>query len=174
MNLEDARAARLFTLVKDAKSQADCLIVSSHWGPNWGYQPPNSHVAFGRALVDAGADVVYGHSAHIFRGIEVRHGRPIVYSTGDFVDDYAVDEIERNDESFAFMLDFQDGAVRDICLYPTLMSDFRSRRADPAEARRIAAKMRFLCDQLGTPSAWDSVGNCLVVRVSEAAERAVH
>jgi poly-gamma-glutamate synthesis protein (capsule biosynthesis protein) len=122
--------------------------------------------------VDAGADVVYGHSAHIFRGIELRHGRPILYSTGDFVDDYAVDEIESNDQSFAFMLNFQDGAVRDIFLYPTLISDFSARRADPAEARRIAGKMRWLCDQLGTPSAWDSAENCLVVRVSEAAERA--
>jgi hypothetical protein len=83
-----------------------------------------------------------------------------------------VDEIERNDESFAFILDFQDGAVREILLYPTLISDFRARRADPAEARRIAGKMRWVCDQLGTPSAWDSAENCLVVRVSEVAERA--
>ena len=66
----------------------------------------------------------------------------------------------------------KDGAVREILLYPTLISDFRARRADPAEARRIAGKMRWLCDQLGTPSAWDSAENCLVVRVSEVAERA--
>ena len=83
-----------------------------------------------------------------------------------------MDEIERNDESFAFILDFQDGAVREILLYPTLISDFRARRADPAEARRIAGKMTWVCDQLGTPSAWDSAENCLVVRVSEVAERA--
>jgi poly-gamma-glutamate capsule biosynthesis protein CapA/YwtB (metallophosphatase superfamily) len=122
VNLDDPRARQLLQFVTDIRPQTDCLIVSCHWGPNWDYRPPNSHIVFGHALVDAGADVVYGHSAHVFRGIEVYRGRPILYSTGDFIDDYAVDEIERNDESFIFVLDFLDGAVREISLYPTIIS----------------------------------------------------
>src|SRR3977135_2214977 len=34
------------------------LVISAHWGGNWGYRPPEEHVVFGRALIDAGADVV--------------------------------------------------------------------------------------------------------------------
>jgi poly-gamma-glutamate capsule biosynthesis protein CapA/YwtB (metallophosphatase superfamily) len=171
VNLDDPRGRQLLEFVTDIKSQVDCLIVSCHWGPNWDYRPPNSHIVFGHALVDAGADVVYGHSAHVFRGIEVYRGRPILYSTGDFIDDYAVDEIERNDESFIFVLDFLDGAVREISLYPAIISEFRARRADPEEARRISTKMQRLCSQFRTPCAWSSVQNRLIVRVSEAAER---
>jgi poly-gamma-glutamate capsule biosynthesis protein CapA/YwtB (metallophosphatase superfamily) len=43
---------------------ADLLVVFIHWGPNWGWRPSASIRALGRALVDAGADVVFGHSAH--------------------------------------------------------------------------------------------------------------
>jgi poly-gamma-glutamate capsule biosynthesis protein CapA/YwtB (metallophosphatase superfamily) len=160
---DDPRAARLFTRVAETKSHADCVIVSCHWGSNWGYVPPDSHVTFGRALVDAGADVVYGHSAHVFRGIEIWRGRPILHGTGDFVDDYAIDEIERNDESFVFILDFQDGALRNIFLHPSMIADLRARRADPEEAQRIAMKMRWLCDRLGTPCEWDPAQSRLVV-----------
>jgi poly-gamma-glutamate synthesis protein (capsule biosynthesis protein) len=38
-----------------------------------------------RAAVDAGADVVVGHHAHILRGIEVYRGRPIFHGLGNFV-----------------------------------------------------------------------------------------
>ena len=44
-----------------------------------------------------------------------------------------------------------------------LVSDFHARRADPTEARRVAAKMRCLCDQSGTPSTRDAVEKRLVV-----------
>jgi poly-gamma-glutamate synthesis protein (capsule biosynthesis protein) len=36
-------------------------------------------------LLDAGATVVAGHSAHVFHGVE----GPVLYDLGDFLDDYA-------------------------------------------------------------------------------------
>lgn len=38
---------------------------------------------------ELGADVYYGHSAHLCQGIEIHRGKPILYDTGDFIDDYA-------------------------------------------------------------------------------------
>ena len=35
------------------------------------------------ALVDAGADLVFGHSSYVFRGIEVYKDRPILYGAGE-------------------------------------------------------------------------------------------
>jgi Bacterial capsule synthesis protein PGA_cap len=58
-----------------------------------------------RAMLARGVDVVYGHSAHIFRGVEVAQGKPILYDTGDFLDDYAVDPVLRNDQSLIFFAD---------------------------------------------------------------------
>jgi poly-gamma-glutamate synthesis protein (capsule biosynthesis protein) len=40
---------------------------------------------FSRAAVDAGAHAVIGHGHHAMRGIEIREGRPIFYSLGDFI-----------------------------------------------------------------------------------------
>jgi hypothetical protein len=38
-----------------------------------------------RAVIDAGADIVVGHHAHILRGIEMYKGRPIYHGLGNFV-----------------------------------------------------------------------------------------
>ena len=41
-------------------------------------------------MIDEGIDIIHGHSAHIFQGIEIYKNKVIMYSTGDFVDDYAI------------------------------------------------------------------------------------
>src|SRR3990167_3110785 len=92
-DLEDSRAKVLLELVAKIKKRVDLVIIAAHWGGNWGYQPPAEHQVFGRRLIEAGADVIFGHSPHVFRGIEIYRSRPIIYSAGDFIDDYAVDEI---------------------------------------------------------------------------------
>lgn len=77
--------------IRSARGRADLVIVGMHWGiPNgWiaghqgplaGYQRP-----LGRALIDAGADAIVGHNAHMLHGMEFYRGRPILYSIGDFV-----------------------------------------------------------------------------------------
>ena len=38
-----------------------------------------------KAAIDAGADVVVGHHAHITRGVEVYRGRPVFHGLGNFV-----------------------------------------------------------------------------------------
>jgi poly-gamma-glutamate synthesis protein (capsule biosynthesis protein) len=38
-----------------------------------------------RAAVDAGADLVIGHHAHILRGVEIYRGKPIYHGLGNFV-----------------------------------------------------------------------------------------
>lgn len=67
-----------------ARAKADLVLVSIHKGivhtpaklaP---YERPLSHAA-----IDAGADVVIGHHAHILRGIEFHRGRPILHGMGN-------------------------------------------------------------------------------------------
>jgi poly-gamma-glutamate synthesis protein (capsule biosynthesis protein) len=38
-----------------------------------------------KAAIEAGADIVVGHHAHILRGIEVYRGKPIFHGLGNFV-----------------------------------------------------------------------------------------
>jgi poly-gamma-glutamate capsule biosynthesis protein CapA/YwtB (metallophosphatase superfamily) len=150
MDPRDRRFVRLLAAVSEARRTHDLVIVSAHWGPNWGNLPPEEHVTAAHLFVDAGAHVIFGHSPHVVRGIEVYRGRPILYSCGNYVDDYAVDEVERNDESFIFCLDYTAGALQRLLLVPTMIEDFQARLAQGRDAERIVRRMRTLCAGLGT------------------------
>lgn len=86
------------------RQQVDLLILSIHWGPNMQKKPPPAFRKFAYALIDLGVDIIHGHSAHVFQGVEIYKNKLILYDTGDFVDDYAVDPILRNDLSFFFII----------------------------------------------------------------------
>ncbi|HWT47422.1 MAG TPA: CapA family protein, partial [Mycobacterium sp.] len=70
------------------KRDGDIAIVSVHWGSNWGYAIAPSEIAFAHRLIDAGIDIVHGHSSHHPRPIEIYRGKPILYGCGDVIDDY--------------------------------------------------------------------------------------
>src|SRR5439155_21178746 len=91
--------SRIKGAIAEARSRAELVIVSAHVGPNWG-KPSPAMQALAHELIDLGADLYWGHSNHTPQGIELYRGKPILYSTGDFVDDYAVNPTERNDLSF--------------------------------------------------------------------------
>ncbi|MDH6228272.1 CapA family protein [Streptomyces sp. MJP52] len=81
-------ASALAGRLRQAGRPGDVTVVSVHWGPNWGYDVPRSETGFAHALVDAGVDVVHGHSSHHPRPLEVYRGRLVLYGCGDLVDDY--------------------------------------------------------------------------------------
>ena len=118
------------TTVREALDRArahnpDLLIASLHWGPNMVEEPPEAFREFGRLLVDEGVDLIYGHSAHVFQGIEVYGGGLILYDTGDFVDDYAVDGRLRNYRSFLFEVSVTTaGELSELRLLPAEILDF--------------------------------------------------
>ena len=80
---------RIAKRVRAIRRPQDIVVVSIHWGGNWGYEIPLDQTVFARALIDeAGVDVVHGHSSHHVKGIEVYRGKPIIYGCGDFLNDY--------------------------------------------------------------------------------------
>jgi poly-gamma-glutamate synthesis protein (capsule biosynthesis protein) len=82
-------ADRLAERTGAERRAGDIVIVSVHWGGNWGYSVPQEHRAFARRLVDAGAaDLVHGHSSHHAKGVELYRNRLILYGCGDFLNDY--------------------------------------------------------------------------------------
>jgi poly-gamma-glutamate capsule biosynthesis protein CapA/YwtB (metallophosphatase superfamily) len=168
IDVSDERAKVLFEAVRLAAHQTDLLIVSPHWGPNWGCEPPPGHLKFAHRLVDSGADIVFGHSGHVFRGIEFYRGRPIIYCAGNFIDDYAVDETEHNDESFIFRFLLQGGKIFRLLLFPTVILDCQARRAPETRASEIAAKMSSLCEAFGTRTKWNKTMRTLEVFASKS------
>lgn len=165
VELKDKRAVELLDLVSKTKAMVDFLVVSAHWGPNWGSMPPAEHIPFAHALIDAGADVIFGHSGHVVRGIELYKEKPILYCAGDFIDDYAIDEIERNDQGFIFVVETDGQTLSRLLLYPTVIEACQARRAKHNERGVIVARMQRLCMKLNTPTTWDEQEERLEIRV---------
>ena len=132
------------------QSGASVVILSLHWGPNMVSVPPAEFQTFASEAL-AFADVIHGHSAHVFQGVEQRGGKFILYDTGDFLDDYAVDENLRNDWSFVFLFDVApDGAIRRLRMLPVLLDYARVDLASGPQVRDICAVMIERSRTLGT------------------------
>jgi poly-gamma-glutamate capsule biosynthesis protein CapA/YwtB (metallophosphatase superfamily) len=84
-------------VIREAKRQADLVVVQVHMGaegPAMQHVKPGSElfhgenrgdpIKFSHAVIDAGADLVVGHSPHVLRGMEFYQGKLIAYSLGNF------------------------------------------------------------------------------------------
>lgn len=129
---------------------ADLVVFSMHWGPNMREVPTAPFRVFARAVIDAGADLFHGHSAHVFQGIEIHRGKPILYDTGDLLDDYAVRPDLRNDLQLLFLLSLAREGVQRIELVPLRIEQMQVNRAGPGDARWIAERIRRLSSEMGT------------------------
>jgi poly-gamma-glutamate synthesis protein (capsule biosynthesis protein) len=125
---------------------SDLVVASLHWGPNWEVRPSETQRRFARWLVESGVDLVHGHSAHVLQGIEVHHGRPIIYDAGDFVDDYVVKEGLHNDRSALFELEIADGRVEALRIVPVRIRDRSVHEADGDVATWVRDRLRTLSE----------------------------
>ena len=84
--------------IEAAKRSAGVVVVSLHKGLV--HQPAKLAMyerPVARAAIDAGADIVFGHHAHILKGVEVWRGKPIFHGLGNFVTVTRALNIEGND-----------------------------------------------------------------------------
>jgi poly-gamma-glutamate synthesis protein (capsule biosynthesis protein) len=129
---------------------ADTIIFSNHWGPNRVLRPRGHFRKFARAVMDRGVDIYYGHSAHVFQGVELYRGKPILYDTGDFIDDYAIDPELRNDWSFLFRVSVEGGSFARLELIPVKLRYARVGLATGEERKEILHRMEGLSAEMGT------------------------
>jgi poly-gamma-glutamate synthesis protein (capsule biosynthesis protein) len=62
------------------KQEGHIVVVSIHWGGNWGYRAPQEEIDFAHHLIDeARVDIIHGHSSHHVKGIEVYRNKLILY-----------------------------------------------------------------------------------------------
>jgi poly-gamma-glutamate capsule biosynthesis protein CapA/YwtB (metallophosphatase superfamily) len=126
-----------------AAVDVDAVLVTPHWGPNMVAQPrPYVHRA-ATALVDAGATLVAGHSAHLFQGVSTR----VLHDLGDFLDDYRVDRKLRNDLGLLFLVDLAGDGLEAI---PLKLEFAHTRLAEGKEAAWIRRRFVAACAKLGT------------------------
>ncbi len=105
--------------IKKAKTQADVVILSMHWGIHFipavlaTYQRDMAHVA-----IDSGADLILGHHAHILKGIEIYQGKAIFYSLCNFAVDLPFTKEHAESKSFKEIQKLNPDWIPDFeCLY---------------------------------------------------------
>jgi poly-gamma-glutamate capsule biosynthesis protein CapA/YwtB (metallophosphatase superfamily) len=138
-DLSDSTVRHIGNNIREIKRQGDIIVASIHWGWNWGYNIPQEQVEFSHTLIDnAGVDVIYGHSSHHVKGIEVYRDKPILYGCGDFINDYegiGGYESFRGDLSLMYFvrLHAASGRLAGLRMVPTQMKKFRVNRASRAD-----------------------------------------
>jgi poly-gamma-glutamate synthesis protein (capsule biosynthesis protein) len=146
-DLSAASAEEVAARVLSRKRAGDLVVVSLHWGPNWGYAVEREQRDFAHRLIDAGAaDLVHGHSSHHPGALEIHRERLILYGCGDFLNDYeGIEGHESYRPELALMYFAKleaSGALRELGLRPLRLRRFRLERAGEADAAWLAATLR--------------------------------
>jgi poly-gamma-glutamate capsule biosynthesis protein CapA/YwtB (metallophosphatase superfamily) len=134
------------TAVRDAAAHAEVVLVSPHWGPNMTAAPVPHVRRAAAALLEAGATLVAGHSAHVPHGV----GGRVLYDLGDFLDDYATDRRLRNDLGLLFLVTLDRAGPVELEAVPLKLDFCRTRLADGADAAWMRRRFRDACAAFGT------------------------
>jgi poly-gamma-glutamate synthesis protein (capsule biosynthesis protein) len=133
----------------------DIIVLSIHWGGNWGYTIPDAQRLFAHRLIDeAGVDVIHGHSSHHPRGIEVYRNKPILYGCGDFLNDYegiGGHESYHGELCLMYFISLdRAGALARLEMTPMRIRNFRLNRASDSEAEWLAKTLNRESQRLGS------------------------
>jgi poly-gamma-glutamate synthesis protein (capsule biosynthesis protein) len=138
------------------KGERDVVIVSIHWGENWGYEIASAHRMLAHRFVDESrVDVIHGHSSHHVKAIEVYKGRLILYGCGDFIDDYeGIEGYEsvRGDLGLMYFADVDPcaGRLLSLRMVPTQVRRFRVNRASEVDSKWLEDLLNREGKRLGT------------------------
>ena len=130
------------------RRECDLVIAFPHWGPNMTTEPAGWQRRRAAELVEAGADLVAGHSAHCFHGVAFAAGRPVLYDLGDALDDYRVDPKLRND--IGLLAIWRPDDEPRLELVGLRLEYARTELATGADADWFAARAARACEELGT------------------------
>jgi len=152
----DYSTEELAEMVAEADANSDLVIVMIHWGEEKGYEPTKSQKKYGRALIDAGADLVLGSHPHVLSGLELYNGKYIVYSLGNFC--FGGHKNPSDHDTMIFQQSFEllpDGTIVDagVNIIPCYISSSADTNDycpipvdDESEATRIIRKISIYSD----------------------------
>jgi poly-gamma-glutamate capsule biosynthesis protein CapA/YwtB (metallophosphatase superfamily) len=153
-DLSDDTADQVVARVRQLKRSGAVVVLSIHWGSNWGYDVPRSQRRFAHRIIDGGVDLIYGHSSHHPRPVEVHHGRLVLYGCGDLIDDYegiSGYERYRDDLRLLYFVRLEaDGRLADLRIAVMQSCRMRLRPADPEDREWSARTLDRVSCGFGT------------------------
>jgi Putative enzyme of poly-gamma-glutamate biosynthesis (capsule formation) len=139
-------------IIKDIqriKDTCSIIVVILHWGTEYDTSPATWQIELAHKLIDNGADVIAGHHPHVLQGVEIYNGKPILYSTGNFV-------FFKKDENCArtgiFKLYFENNKFKEGCFYPAYIKNCQADILDSGngKGKEIVELLSKLSSPFGT------------------------
>jgi len=149
-------AERIADSIRAHARSEDLVVVSIHWGSNWGYEVSGEQRDFARWLIEASpASIIHGHSSHHPRAIEVHRGKLILYGCGDFINDYegiAGCEYFRDDLVLMYFpaLRVTGGTLAKLEIVPLKIRNMRLEEASRADSEWLVRTLTREGRPLGT------------------------
>ncbi|MGA2362902.1 MAG: CapA family protein [Candidatus Aminicenantales bacterium] len=150
---------RLLPLARRSKKRGDFVIAVGHAGLEYIPFPPPYVVEAYRALAEAGADCVIGHHPHVPQGLEVRGGRLILYSLGNFVF-YQPSELYYRRTGFCLQINVRGNCLSSYGLHPYRITERGLRKLGRREETELLGKLGRISEPLrsasGIAEAWQA------------------
>ncbi len=154
--LSAATNAMIAEQISQLRRPNDIVVVSIHWGPNWGYAVEEDQRWFAHELIDrAHVSIVHGHSSHHAKAIEVYNNRLILYGCGDFLNDYeGISGYEEFRDDLALMyfatVDPASADLAALDIVPLQLRRFQLVRASHDDTNWLQATLDRESRQFGT------------------------
>lgn len=150
-DLEPEGLAWVSDSIRQARQAGAQVVVLSYHATQENAEMPSPVLRrFAEFVIEQGADVFHGHGSHLFKGVEIYRDKPILYDSGDLLDDTVVHLQLRSTPSFLFLLGFDGSEFRRLELVPLHVSFPEVNLACGRDADRVLHRMRDLSAAFGT------------------------
>ncbi|MEX1038621.1 MAG: CapA family protein [Acidimicrobiia bacterium] len=104
--------------VEAAAELAEIVVVSIHWGFELDTEPRADDIERAHAMIDAGADIIFGHHQHRMQPLELIEGKPVFWGLGNFV--WPHNSVASATTAVARVVVNPDGSI-EACLIPAFI-----------------------------------------------------
>lgn len=144
-DLSAKQLERLADTIDAIRQPGDQVVLSIHWGGNWGYEIVEEQRAFAHGLIDRGSvDLIYGHSSHHPKAMEVYRDRLILYGCGDLLNDYegiGGHGAYRGDLALLYLPTLQAGRLTSLHMLPFQIRNLRLNRPSADDIDWLTTRM---------------------------------
>lgn len=134
--------------VQALREQVDFLVVSIHWGVELADYPQTKEETLAHKLVDAGADLVFGHHPHVLQGLEYYNHGLIAYSAGNFI--FTTPRYDLARQGIILQVRVGREGLLEAAAVPTLVDAGRVLVLQGGEREQVLRRLDALCGPFGT------------------------
>ena len=135
------------TNVQSLKNKVDVLIASVHWGKELADYPLPYQRELAHDLIDAGADIVFGHHPHTLQGMETYKNGLIIYSAGNFI--FTTSITDKCQTGMIALITFNQNGWQTCKVIPTKIYAAQTSVLTGKEKAQVISRLNLLSQPFG-------------------------